>query len=109
MILSGIVEIIGGLFFASMSTMMRMNYLDALGGIASGVFVALGIASFVIAWGLFKGKSWAWTVTLIITIISLGFSLVAFDLIGLIIDGIILYYLFRPHVKAYFGKSEQIL
>ena len=30
----------------------------------------LGIANFVVAWGLLKGKGWAWIVTIIINIIS---------------------------------------
>ena len=30
----------------------------------------LGIANFVVAWGLLKGKGWAWIVTIIINMIS---------------------------------------
>lgn len=86
---------------------------DAGGGaiisIIGGITVVLGVISFVMAWGLLKGKPWAWTITLILTIISLIFDLPSMNIIGLIIDIVILYYLFRPHVKAYFGKSAQIL
>jgi len=28
--------------------------------------IALGFADFVVAWGLWKGKGWAWIVTIII-------------------------------------------
>ena len=92
--------------------MSGMMGLDMFGGFAvlmGGGFVALGLVSFVMAWGLLEGKSWAWTITLILTIISIIFSLASFNIVGIIIDGVILYYLFRPHVKAYFGKSEAVL
>ncbi len=78
-------------------------------GMIGGFTVILGVISFVMAWGLLKGKSWVWTITLILTIISLIFDLPSMNIIGLIIDVIILYYLFRPHVKAYFGKGQQQL
>jgi len=109
-ILSGIVAILGGLFFATMATMMMgTDVYGAFGVLISGVLIVIGIASFIMAWGLLQGKSWAWTITLILTIIHLIFDLPSFNVIGLVINGIILYYLFRPHVKAYFGKTEQVL
>ena len=109
-IISGIVAILGGLFFATMAAMMiGTDVYGAFGGIISGVLIVIGLASFLMAWGQFQGKSWAWTITLILTVIHLIFDLPSFNVIGIIINAIILYYLFRPHVKAYFGKSEQVL
>lgn len=78
-------------------------------GLISAVFVGLGLVGFVMAWGLLKGKTWAWTITLILTIIGLIISIPSFNIIGLIINGIILYYLFRPHVKSFFGKQSAVL
>jgi len=108
-IISGIIAIVGGLFVATFSAMMGTEIFAAYGGVISGVLIVIGIVSFVMAWGLLAGKSWAWTITLILTIISVIFDLASFNVFGLIIEAIILYYLFRPHVKAYFGKSEQVL
>ena len=96
-----ILEIVSGI-------MMGNEGVAVLGAI-SGITVVLGAMSFFMAWGLLKGKSWAWTITLILTIISLIFDLPSMNVIGIIIDIVILYYLFRPHVKAYFGKSAQVL
>jgi len=107
-IISGIFAIAGGAFFATMSGMMGFDFA-AYSGAISGVMIALGIASFVMAWGLLKGKSWAWTITLIITVISLAFDAVSINVVGIIINAIILYYLYRPHVKAYFGKGQQVM
>jgi hypothetical protein len=81
-------------------------------GIAFGVvLLAISIASFVVAYGLLKGLGWAWTVTVILSIISIVSNAISIAtgniaaIISIIISGIILYYLYRPHVKAYFGKG----
>ena len=34
-------------------------------------FIAIGIAYFVVAYGLWIGRDWAWTVTLIVSVISI--------------------------------------
>ena len=76
-----------------------------------GVILAIAILSFVVAYGLLKGRSWAWTLTVIISIISIALNAISIatgnlgGIVSIIISGIILYYLYRPHVKAYFGKT----
>lgn len=91
------------------------NTLFILGGfmgVFGGVFIVIGIASFVVAWGLLKGKVWAWIVTIIITIISIVLNIISIiagsieSIVGLIINGIIIYYLYRPSVKSYFGRIK---
>ena len=97
--------------------------LTLIGGIiflASGLFLliigigiillALGIAYLVMAYGLWKGKAWAWTITLILSAIGIIVAIVSIVLgnvaaiINAIIHGIVIYYLYRPNVKAFFGK-----
>jgi hypothetical protein len=86
------------------------------GGIANaigGVLIAIGILSFIVAYGLLKGIGWAWTVTVILSIISIVLNAISIattgniigGIVSIIISGIIIYYLYRPHVKAYFGKG----
>lgn len=78
----------------------------------AGIAIALGIASFVLSWGLLKGKGWAWIITVILAIISLVFSIIGLagasipNIIGIIINGLILYYMYRPDVKSYFGRIK---
>jgi predicted membrane protein DUF2127 len=85
-------------------------FFAAFIGVVGSILIVLGIASFVVAWGLLKGKGWAWTVTIIITIISLVFNALSIvsgnigAIVGIIIDGVIIYYLYRPNVKSYFGR-----
>lgn len=85
-------------------------FFAAFIGVIGSILIVLGFASFVVAWGLLKGKGWAWTVTIIITIISLVFNALSIvsgnigAIVGIIIDGVIIYYLYRPNVKSYFGR-----
>jgi hypothetical protein len=107
------------------------------GPIAIGsVMIAIGIVSFIVAYGLLKGMGWAWTVTVVLSIISIVLSVIAIATVHalvwlgtgiilppaetinpspppppfgaisiIIISGVIIYYLYRPNVKAYFGKA----
>lgn len=73
-------------------------------------FIILGIVYLAVAYGLWKGKKWAWTITLIVSVISIiiGIASLATGNVGaiiqIIISAVIIYYLYRPNVKAYFGK-----
>jgi hypothetical protein len=93
------------------------NALFVLGGfigVLGGMLIVLGIASFVVAWGLLKGKGWAWIVTILITIISIVLNIISIvagsieGVVGLIINGVIIYFLYTPNVKSYFGRTYSI-
>jgi len=93
------------------------NALFVLGGfigVLGGMLIALGIATFVVAWGLLKGKGWAWIVTIVITIISIVLNIISIvagsieGVVGLIINGVIIYFLYTPNVKSYFGRTYSI-
>jgi hypothetical protein len=129
-IISGIIMLLGGIGLAAIGSIlptittvdpsaggqMALAGLLGAGGIAvGGILIILGIISFIVAWGLLKGKSWAWTVTVILSVISIVIGIISLvggnfgSIINIIIAGIIIYYLYRPHVKAYFGKSVKNL
>jgi hypothetical protein len=82
------------------------------GAIAVGaVLLGLGVLSSIVAYSLLTGKSWAWTLTVVLAIVSVvlnAISLVAGNvgaIVSIAISAVILYYIYRPHVKAYFGKA----
>jgi hypothetical protein len=83
-------------------------------GIALGAaFVPLAIVSFIVASGLLKGRRWAWTAALVLSIISMvwyAFTVVIIPsnggrTLGVIIGAVTIYYLYRPHIRAYLGKE----
>ena len=80
--------------------------------VATGVAIlALGIAYFVIAYGLLKGKGWAWTTTVVLSCIGIALGLVSVvnghleGIFNILINAFIFYYIYRPYVKLFFGKN----
>jgi len=103
---------LAGLILSWAGALMPGMLKGMMAGIAlavSAVAVLFGLIYLLLAWGLWSGKGWAWTITLVFTILSLIGSLITVVLrvgiVSLIINVLILYYLTRPHVKAFFGKG----
>jgi hypothetical protein len=93
------------------SSTSELGLLITIGGL---VLVGIGIASIIVSWGLLKGKRWARTITLIISIIAIIFAIVSLvsngdlvHIIPVIIYGIIIYYMFTDKVKLFFGKVKE--
>ncbi len=76
-------------------------------GLIGIVLTILGLVGFLLAWGLWTGKSWAWIVAIIFAIIGIISNLLTLPggIVGLILNGLIIYYLTRPAVKGYFGRN----
>ncbi len=77
-------------------------------GIIVGAIAALYIA---IAYGVWKGRSWAWMLGVVVSIIALVFAVLGLSggislssLISLALPAIVLYFLFQPDVKRYLGR-----
>lgn len=83
------------------------GFFATVGGLIGGILYIVGIADFFIAYGLWKGSSWAWTLCLVFAIIgiALGIVLLPIGIISIIADAVMAYYLTRPHVKQFFGKT----
>ncbi len=91
-----------------------------------GILVTIfGIANIIVSYGLLKGKNWAWLTTLILTLLSSTISILSLffsaflsiyssdfilynlgNIIILLIDSIIVFFLFRPITKFYFGRFK---
>ena len=108
-----VLMIIGGLillFTGITPLFLGPLIIITIGGL---VLVGLGIASLIVSWGLLKGKRWARTITLIISIIAIIFAIVTLissedliHIIEIIVYGIIIYYLYTKKVKLFFGKVK---
>jgi hypothetical protein len=118
MIIGGIIDLVAGAFSLVVAS-VYLSWLGILAGVAPaglllslvsfGSFIA-GVLSFVLGYGLWKGRGWAWTWTLIFSILGLIVSIVGIavgiGIIGVVIYAIIIYYLTRARVKAFFGKGS---
>jgi lysylphosphatidylglycerol synthetase-like protein (DUF2156 family) len=107
--LGGILLVLGGAALAALPQLVGLPLFGfLLGGL--GVFlVVIGALALLVGWGLWTGKGWAWWLTVILQALNIVLSLALLALgeltaiVSLIIAAIILYYFFKPHVKAYFG------
>ena len=107
-----------GLFFLAGGIVMALGIIDisahvpemaeyaALGG---GIVILIGIIYLVIAGGMWNGWKIMWYIGVIVNGLSLIMGIASIfvgsfvGIIPLVIDAIILYYLFRPGVKEFFG------
>ena len=124
----GIIMVINGMFaiFSGIDSLVFASFLSSafsvnppvpvaevaqLAAVWGSIILALGIASLFVAYGLFKGRGWGWTGAVGLSIIGIIDSIMNIiagywpSIFTLILSGIILYYLYRPHVMAYFGKT----
>lgn len=84
-------------------TVMMAEFLVFFGSVP----LLIGIVGFVVAWGLWTGQGWAWTLAVVVAVIGIILELfgLPYSLPGIVINGVIVYYLWQPHVKAFFGKG----
>ena len=93
---------------------LGVGTISALIIVLGAVILILGILYLAVGVGFFGGKRWAWTLGIIVSVIGivLGIIQVAFgnygSVLSLIISLLIVYYLMRPHVKAFFGKGTSM-
>lgn len=79
-----------------------------------GHVAAAGVASMVIAYGMLRGLRWAWPWAVVGLLISVAWvgaeALIRPDVVstvlGILVAGIMVYYLHTPNVKAFFGRAE---
>ena len=75
--------------------------------VIAAVLAITGILLFVDAYGLWTGRSWAWWLTIILSVIGIMGGLLSsvIGIISIIIGILIIYYFTRPHVKEFFGLA----
>ena len=90
----------------------------AVGGILAGVgfffgIIAVLIASlyFAIAYGVWKGRSWAWMLGMIVSIIAIVFGVLGLSggvsvgsIVSLALPIVVVYFLWQPDVKRWLGR-----
>lgn len=106
-----IVTVISGILLLIMSV-YAFNLLLPHGPIflmGPAFLMILGVTSLLVATGLYRGLKWAWTLLLVLS----GFGAAGYllnvvngqfiSLVGVLYNSIIIWYLYRPYVRKYFG------
>ena len=98
-VLGGILLMVGGAAVGQL----------VLGGMTGGVSLVVGLIYLVIAGGFWNGWKAIWYLAVIFGFIVIILCVVGLlttggvSLIGLIIQALLLYYMFKPNVKEFFG------
>lgn len=106
-IILGLLGLVAGAWLITRGTVF-FGPFGLLFGVSS---IIIGIIEVVLGYGCFQAWPWIWTVGIILTAISLVLGIISLfatgagALLSIVIFGFILFYLFQPHVKAYFGKA----
>jgi hypothetical protein len=110
-----IITIISGVLLLIMS-FYAFNLLLPLGAtylMGPAFLMILGSTSLLAAFGLYKGKKWSWSLLLILS----GFGAAGYlmnvangqfiSILGVIYNAGIIWYLYRPHIRNYFGVRNK--
>lgn len=110
-IIGGVISLLGGLALFFISSFVGASGVGTLGGsLVSGIVAAFGAVLIIIAliefagaYGFWTGKGWAWWLGIIVAVLDL-ISIINFPtgIISFLIGIVIIYYLTRPYVKAWF-------
>jgi uncharacterized membrane protein (DUF2068 family) len=81
--------------------------------VAGVVAIVSGLIGLIAGYGLFTLKGWGWTLALVFSVLNIIRSLLGMfqggnvpgAIIGIVISGLIVYYLMTPTVKRAFGKA----
>ena len=87
--------------FASIPLLTLTTTLFAVLGV---ILLIVAIVGFIMMWGLWTGKRWAWYITIFLQGLSaiLGILSLPGSIVSIIINCGIIYYLTRPYVKTYY-------
>jgi uncharacterized membrane protein (DUF2068 family) len=123
--LAGVAMVIGGMtllalasaapmMFAGMAPQEDLSMAPALFALVGSVSVVLGVASGVMAAGLYKGKEWARKILTIVAFVGIAVGILSLAMgnvsamASLLIYGAVVFYVSRPHVKEYFAKGPVV-
>jgi len=118
-VLQAIIYFLGGIALIALGALMRrgLHMPRFLHGVVSVIGVVIIIVAFlylVLAWGLWTGRGWAWTVSLVLAILGIIIAILSllrggvFTLLVLVLDAIIVYYLYTPNVRSFFGEYKPL-
>ena len=117
-IILGILELLGAVAVAFVNFVLPEMFPHVRFFAPRSMFSGLGLVvfafvQFILAYELWKGKGWVWIGSLIFAVITLVFSALTLfmrprvgEVIALILNLVIIYYLMQPRVQSYFGKGK---
>jgi len=104
--IGSIIPILAGVMMLTGGAYEGYFMQELLSQILPTYYVLVGVIGLVVAWGLWVGRGWAWILALIIFIIGIIMDLVTLPtgIVGIVLDGIVVYLLMRSDTRKFCGK-----
>ncbi|MCV0409937.1 hypothetical protein [Nitrosopumilus sp.] len=93
-------------FFSAIPFLGNSGSLGMLTPFLVPIFIITGIINGVMMYALLSRKSWGRTLIRALAIINIILDLLHLNVIGIIINAVILWYMGQSHVKAYFNVDS---
>jgi hypothetical protein len=116
LLLGGIVLLTAGALIGSVDGGTGLGGLAAIIGL---ITLVVGAAELICAWGFWSLRPWAWTLGIVLAVVSVALlvvqALLSGNIVGslvnvnslvtIVISAVIVWYLMQPQIKAAFGRS----
>jgi len=107
--IGGVLGLFGGFIVLFAGTVL----FGALGGLLGIAYLAYAALLVAFAYGAWTLKPWAWPLgvavaafgIILAVLYIIGGSDIANQILGIVVDGVILYYLNQPGIKSLFGRA----
>ncbi len=107
LVIGSVLPLVAGTMILAGGMDLSLYFVEAslLWGFAA-YYVLAGLVGLVLAWGLWRSYGWAWTITLIVSIIGIIIGVVTLPtgIASIVIDGIVAYLLVRRDTRMFYGK-----
>jgi hypothetical protein len=111
--LIGIGSIAGGIIGSSAGQdgAVVAGALAGLGFVFGLILLLIGVLYFAIAYGVWKGRGWAWMLGVVVSIVAIVFGVLGLssgitvsNIISLALPIAVVYFLWQPDVKRWLGR-----
>ncbi|MFQ6134189.1 MAG: hypothetical protein ACE5KU_00035 [Nitrososphaerales archaeon] len=99
-------------YFMLPGAVITPSFIGTIIALIGVVSTIIGLINILLAYGLLKGTDWARLIAMVFAALGVFLSLVSLasgnmpSLVGLLVNGAIIYYLTRPHVAKYYRTPK---
>jgi lysylphosphatidylglycerol synthetase-like protein (DUF2156 family) len=85
------------------------DVIDLAVGIFAWTLIIVGGLSLVNSYGLWKGRSWAWALSLVLAVLGLLSGILALPegVVSVVLYALMLFYLTRPRIRSFFRAEAE--